>query len=280
MIFLKTSEEIELVKAASDLCSRTLAEVAKWVEPGVTTLKLDTIAREFICDNGGTPACLGYGGFPGTLCIEVNETVVHGFPSAYSLREGDIIGTDCVVELNGYHGDSCYTFPVGQISEDVMQLLDVTKESLYKGIAAAHAGRRIGDIANAVQTYCEHRGYSIVREMCGHGIGRKMHEDPEVPNYGRKGIGPILRNGLCFCIEPMVNMGSKNIVIEQDGWQCRTRDRKPSAHFEHTLAMVNDYAQILTTFDYIEDVLRQRGINIPGEKRTTTQTSNQENSKS
>lgn len=264
MIFLKTSEEIELVKAASDLCSRTLAEVAKWIEPGVTTLKLDTVAREFICDNGGSPACLGYGGFPGTLCIEVNETVVHGFPSSYTLKEGDIVGTDCVVELNGYNGDSCYTFPVGEVSEEVMRLLDVTKESLYKGIAAAHVGRRIGDISNAVQTYCERHGYSIVREMCGHGIGRRMHEDPEVPNYGRRGIGAILRNGMCICIEPMVNMGSKNIVIERDGWQCRTRDRKPSAHFEHTIAMVDDYAKVLTTFDYTEDVLRQRGSAIPG----------------
>lgn len=268
MIFLKTAEEIEMVRAASDLCSRTIAEVAKWVEPGVTTLKLDTVAREFICDNGGTPACLGYGGFPGTLCIEVNETVVHGFPSAYTLREGDIVGTDCVVELNGYHGDSCYTFPVGQVDEKTLRLLDVTKESLYKGIEAAKVGRRIGDIANAVQTYCERHGYSIVREMCGHGIGKKMHEDPEVPNYGRRGIGAVLRNGMCICIEPMVNLGSKNIVIERDGWQCRTRDRKPSAHFEHTLAMVNDYAEILTTFDYIEDVLREKGITIPGEPRS------------
>lgn len=272
MIFLKTSEEIELVQAASELCSRTIGEVAKWIEPGVTTLKLDTVAREFICDNGGSPACLGYGGFPGTLCIEVNETVVHGFPSSYTLREGDIVGTDCVVELNGYHGDSCYTFPVGDVSEQVLRLLDVTKQSLYKGIAAAQVGRRIGDIANAVQTYCERHGYSIVREMCGHGIGRKMHEDPEVPNYGRRGVGPILRNGMCICIEPMVNLGSKNIVIEHDGWQCRTRDRKPSAHFEHTLAMVDDYAKVLTTFDYIEDALRTKGLVIPGERAQSADT--------
>lgn len=267
MIFLKTAEEIELVRAASILCSRTLGEVAKWVTPGVTTQRLDSIAREFICDNGGVPACLGYGGFPGTLCIEVNETVVHGFPSAYTLREGDIVGTDCVVELNGYNGDSCYTFPVGEVDSAVLRLLAVTKESLYKGIAAAQVGRRIGDIANAVQTYCERNGYSIVREMCGHGIGRKMHEDPEVPNYGRRGIGPILRNGMCICIEPMVNMGSKNIVIEGDGWQCRTRDRKPSAHFEHTIAMIEDRAEVLTTFEYIEQELRNRACTIPGEKQ-------------
>lgn len=259
MIYLKTSEELELMRAASVLCSRTLAEVAKWVEPGVTTQKLDTVAREFICDNGGSPACLGYGGFPGTLCIEVNETVVHGFPSAYTLKEGDIVGTDCVVELNGFHGDMCYTFPVGEVSPEVMKLLCTTKESLYKGIDAVHAGRRIGDIANAVQTYCEKRGYSVVREMCGHGIGRKMHEDPEVPNYGRRGIGAILRNGMCIAIEPMINMGSKNIVISQNGWECRTRDRKPSAHFEHTIAIINDGPEILTTFEFIEAEMSKKG---------------------
>lgn len=260
MIYLKTSEEIELMRAANTLVSRTLGEVAKWVAPGVTTLKLDSIAREFIQDNGGKPACLGYGGFPGTLCIEVNEVVVHGFPSSYTLREGDIVGTDCVVELNGYHGDSCYTFAVGEIDPKVMALCKVTKESLYKGIAAAQEGKRIGDIANAIQTYCEHHGYSVVREMCGHGIGKSMHEDPEVPNYGRRGIGAVIRNGMCLSIEPMINLGSKNIVIERDGWQCRTKDRKPSAHYEHTIAIVDGKAQILTTFDYIEEVLGDKFI--------------------
>lgn len=266
MIYLKTAEELELMRAAARLNSEALGEVAKWVGPGVTTAKLDTIAREFICDHGGKPACLGYGGFPGTLCIEVNETVVHGFPSDYVLREGDIVGTDCVTELNGYHGDSCYTFAVGDVAPEVMRLLAVTKESLFKGIEAAQVGRRIGDIANAVQTYCERRGYSVVREMCGHGIGRKMHEDPEVPNFGRRGIGPVLRNGMCICIEPMINLGSKNIVISgEDGWQCRTKDRKPSAHFEATIAMVDDRPEVLTTFSYIEDALRQRGLPVPGE---------------
>lgn len=260
MIYLKTAEEIELMRAANTLVSRTLGEIAKWVAPGVTTLKLDTIAREFIQDNGGRPACLGYGGFPGTLCIEVNEVVVHGFPSSYTLREGDIIGTDCVVELNGFHGDSCYTFAVGEIDEKVMKLCKVTKESLSKGIESAQEGKRIGDIANAIQTYCEHHGFSVVREMCGHGIGKKMHEDPEVPNYGRRGIGPILRNGMCIAIEPMINMGSKNIVIERDGWQCRTRDRKPSAHYEHTIAIVDGKTEILTTFDYIREVLGEKFI--------------------
>ncbi len=255
MIYLKTEEEIEKIRLASDLVSRTLGEVAKWIAPGVTTQRLDTIAREYICDNGGSPACLGYHGFPGTLCIEVNETVVHGFPSSYALREGDIVGTDCVAELNGYNGDSCYTFAVGEVDPSVLRLMEVTKESLYKGIAAAKAGKRIGDIANAVQTYCEKAGYSVVREMCGHGIGRSMHESPEVPNFGRRGIGPLLKPNMTICIEPMINMGSKNIVIERDGWTCRTKDRKPSAHYEHTILITEHEPEILTTFRYIEEAL-------------------------
>lgn len=260
MIYLKTPEEIALMRDACDLVSRTLAEVAKHVAPGVTTFKLDNIAREFIRDNGGRPACLGYGGFPATLCIEVNEVVVHGFPSNYMLREGDVIGIDTVVELNGYNGDSCYTFAVGEVKPEVLQLMRVTKESLYKGIEACKVGNRIGDISNAVQTYCERHGYSIVREMCGHGIGRKMHEDPEVPNYGRRGTGPVIKNGMCLCIEPMINLGSRNIVIEKDGWTCRTKDRKPSAHYEHTLAVLNGQTEVLTTFDYVKEVLGDRFI--------------------
>ena len=260
MIYLKTPEEIEKMQAACTLVSRTLGEIAKCVAPGVTTRHLDNVAREFMRDNGGKPACLGYGGFPGTLCIEVNETVVHGFPSGYELREGDIVGIDTVVELDGYNGDMCYTFPVGEVSPEVMQLLRTTKESLYKGIEAAQEGRRIGDIANAVQTYCERRGYTVVREMCGHGIGRKMHEDPEVPNYGRRGTGALIKNGLCIAIEPMINMGSRNIVIERDGWTCRTRDRKPSAHYEHTVAVIDGEAQQLTSFDPIKEVLGDRFI--------------------
>jgi methionyl aminopeptidase len=260
MIYLKTAEEIELMREASTLASRALGEVAKCVAPGVTTLKLDTIAREYIQDHGGIPACLGYHGFPGTLCIEVNEYVVHGFPSSYVLKEGDIVGTDIVVELNGYNGDMCYTFPVGEIDPKVEKLLKVTKESLYKGIAAAKEGKRVGDISNTVQTYCERNGYSVVREMCGHGIGKSMHESPEVPNYGRRGIGPVLRDGMCICIEPMINLGSKNIVIEKDGWQCRTKDRKPSAHFEHTILINGETPEILTTFDYIEAALGQKSI--------------------
>ena len=258
MIYLKTPEEIEAMRPACDLISRTRGELARWIQPGVTTRRLDTIAREYIMDNGGRPACLGYGGFPATLCIEVNETVVHGFPSNYTLRDGDIIGIDNVVEKDTWMGDMCYTFPVGEVDPKVMDLLRTTKESLYVGIEACVAGKRIGDVANAIQTYCEHRNYSVVREMCGHGIGHKMHEEPDVPNYGRRGIGPVIRNGMVLCIEPMINMGSKNIIIESDGWTCRTRDRKPSAHFEHTLAVIDGKAVPLTTFKYVKEVMGDR----------------------
>lgn len=255
MIYLKTPEEMLLMQEAATLVSRSLGEVAKWVAPGVTTRKLDAIAREFMLDNGGRPACLGYQGFPGTLCIEVNETVVHGFPSDYVLREGDIVGIDTVVEFNGYCGDSAYTFAVGDVDPKVMQLLRDTKEALARGIAEAKEGARLGNIGNAIQSYCERRGYGVVREMCGHGIGKKMHESPEVPNFGRRGMGPILRNGMCLCIEPMINLGSKNVVIERDGWTCRTKDRKPSAHYEHTLAIIDGQTRVLTTFDYIKQAL-------------------------
>ena len=260
MIYLKTPDEIETMRSSALLISQTMGEIAKWIEPGVTTRKLDTIAMEFIRDNGGKPACLGYHGFPGTLCIEVNEMIVHGFPSDYILRDGDIIGIDTVVEKDGFMGDMCYTFPVGTISEEKMRLLKTTKEALYVGIDAAKIGARIGDISNAIQTYCERRGYSLVRELTGHGIGKSMHEDPQDPNYGRRGIGPRLQNGMVICIEPMVNMGSRNVHFEADGWQCRTKDRKPSAHFEHTIAMMDDKAEILTTFDYIEAALGDRFI--------------------
>lgn len=260
MIYLKTPEEIEKMRKASALVSQTLGEIAKWVAPGVTTNRIESIAREFIHDNGGKPACLGYGGFPAAVCYEVNEIVVHGFPSNYTLREGDIIGTDTVVELDGYNGDMCYTFPVGEVSEELLALCRTTKESLYKGIEQCREGKRIGDIANAVQTYCEHRGYSVVREMCGHGIGRKMHESPEVPNYGRRGTGPVIKNGMCICIEPMINLGSRNVVIERDGWTCRTKDRKPSAHYEHTIAVINGEPEILTSFEPVAEVLKDRFI--------------------
>lgn len=213
-----------------------------------------------IFDNGGKPACLGYQGFPGTLCIEVNEIVVHGFPSDRVLEEGDIVGIDTVVEKDGFMGDSCYTFAVGEISDEKKALCRTTLESLGAGIRACKPGARVGDISNAVQTYCERRNYSVVREMCGHGIGRAMHESPEVPNYGRRGIGPVLRNGMVICIEPMINAGSRNIVIERDGWTCRTRDRRPSAHYEHTIAIIGDKTEVLTTFDYIPRVIQDRFI--------------------
>ncbi|MDE7026141.1 MAG: type I methionyl aminopeptidase [Paramuribaculum sp.] len=260
MIYLKTPEEIAHMRNAAALLSRTLGEIAKWVAPGVTTNKLETIAREFIHDNGGKASCLGYGGFPAAVCYEVNEVVVHGFPSNYTLREGDIIGTDTVVEVEGFNADMCYTFPVGELAPEVMALCRTTKESLYKGIEVCKAGNRLGDISSAIQTYCEKRGYSVVREMCGHGIGRKMHEDPEVPNYGRRGTGPLLRDGMCLAIEPMINLGSKNIVIERDGWTCRTRDRKPSAHYEHTVAIIDGKAEILTSYLPIEEALKDRFI--------------------
>ena len=260
MIYLKTPEEIETMRSSCDLVSRTLGELARRIEPGVTTMQLENIARQYIFDNGGRPACLGYSGFPAALCIEVNETVVHGFPSNYTLREGDIVGIDTVVEKDSFNGDMCYTFPVGNVDEKVMNLLRTAKEALYVGIGEFKIGNRIGHISNAIQTYCEKRGYSLVREMTGHGIGKSMHEEPEVPNYGRRGIGPLIKNGMVIAIEPMVNMGSRNIIIESDGWTCRTRDRKPSAHFEHTVAMLHDKAEILTTFRYIEEALGDRAV--------------------
>lgn len=260
MIYLKTPEEIEKMRAACRLASLTLGEIAKWIAPGITTNRIESIVREFIHDNGGRPACLGYGGFPAAVCYEVNEIVVHGFPSNYTLREGDIIGTDTVVELDGFNGDMCYTFPVGEVSEEVLALCRTTKESLYKGIEACREGNRIGDIANAVQTYCEKRGYTVVHEMCGHGIGRKMHEEPEVPNYGRRGTGVMIRSGMCLCIEPMINLGSRNVVIERDGWTCRTRDRRPSAHYEHTIAIVDGKTEVLTSFSPIKEALNERYI--------------------
>lgn len=261
MIYLKTDDEIALMRESNLLVGKTLGEVARWIAPGVTTLRLDQIAEEFIRDNGGIPGFKGYGGFPFTLCISVNENIVHGFPSSYVLREGDIVSVDCGAIVGGYNGDSAYTFPVGEVAPEIMALLKTTKQSLYLGIEKAVAGNRIGDISNAVQTYCEARGYSVVRELCGHGIGRKLHEDPEVPNYGRRGCGPLLKKGMCIAIEPMINLGSRNIVIERDGWTTRTRDRKPSAHYEHTVAITeNGAAEILSSFDYVEEVLGENRI--------------------
>ena len=260
MIYLKTDEEIELLREANLVVARTLAEVAKVIAPGVTTLKLDAVAEEYIRSQGAVPGFKGYGGFPGTLCVSVNENVVHGIPSNYALREGDIVSVDCGAVKDGFNGDSTYTFCVGEVSEEVKNLLRTTKESLYVGIEKAVEGNRIGDIGHAVQEYCEKRGYSVVRELCGHGVGKRLHEEPDVPNYGRKGTGPLIKNGMVIAIEPMINMGSKNIVIERDGWTCRTRDRKPSAHYEHTLAVQDGKASPLTTFAYIKEALGEQYI--------------------
>ena len=260
MIYLKTDEEIELLREANLVVARTLAEVAKVIAPGVTTLKLDAGAEEYIRSQGAVPGFKGYGGFPGTLCVSVNENVVHGIPSNYALREGDIVSVDCGAVKDGFNGDSTYTFCVGEVSEEVKNLLRTTKESLYVGIEKAGEGNRIGDIGHAVQEYCEKRGYSVVRELCGHGVGKRLHEEPDVPNYGRKGTGPLIKNGMVIAIEPMINMGSKNIVIERDGWTCRTKDRKPSAHFEHTIAVHGGKPDILSSFAYVEEVLGDKSI--------------------
>ena len=259
MIYLKTDEEIELMRAANQLVGRTLAEVAKIIAPGVSTKALDKRAEEFIRDHGATPAFLGYQGFHDSMCISVNDQVVHGIPSHKTiLQEGDIVTLDCGTKLAGFTGDSAYTFAVGEISEEVHKLLKTTKESLYVGIEQAVAGNRTGDIGYAVQRYCEARGYHVVRELTGHGIGVNLHESPEVPNYGKRGTGTELRNGMCICIEPMINIGSKNVVQERDGWTIRTKTRKPSAHFEHCVAIRDGKADILSSFDFIAEVLGDR----------------------
>lgn len=260
MIYLKTDEEIELLRESNLLVGKTLGEIAKWIEPGITTLKLDAIAEEFIRDHDAVPGFKGYAGFPNTICASVNDRVVHGIPSDYELREGDIISVDCGVVKNGFNGDSTYTFCVGDVAPEVLALLKATKESLYVGIEHAVAGKRLGDISESIQNYCEARGYSVVRELCGHGVGKHLHEDPEVPNYGRKGTGPLLKNGMVIAIEPMINLGKRNIIIERDGWTTRTRDGKPSAHFEHTIAIRPGKADILSSFVYVEEVLGEKAI--------------------
>ncbi len=254
MIYLKTEEEINLIKVSAQVLGKAHAEVATWVKPGVTTGKLDAVAEEYIRDNGGIPSFKGFNKFPASLCISVNEVVVHGIPGGYVLKEGDIVSIDCGVKLNGYHSDSAYTYPVGEVSKEVMNLLTATKKSLYKGIEQAVDGLRIGDIGHAVQSFVEDRGYTVVRELVGHGVGRDLHEAPEVPNYGKRGKGIRLREGMVLAIEPMINLGTKAVVQERDGWTIRTNDRKYSAHFEHTVVVRKGKAEILTTFDYIEKV--------------------------
>lgn len=261
MIFLKTDEEVELLRASNDLLGRTYAEVAKAIQPGVTTAQLDKIAYEFIKDNGGVPACLGYEGFPATLCTSVNEQVVHGIPSEKQvLKDGDIVSVDSCILLNGFCSDSAYTFPVGEVAPETLQLMRTTKESLYLGIEQAVTGKRLGDIGAAIQEHCEKAGYSVVREFVGHGIGRDMHEEPEVCNYGRRGNGIVLKSGMTLAIEPMICLGRRNVIIEEDGWTARTADRKPAAHYELSVCVRNGKADILSTFDYIKEVLGDRFI--------------------
>jgi methionyl aminopeptidase len=257
MLYLKTDEEVGLLRESNMLVSKTLAEVALLIKPGVTTLYLDRVAETFIHDNGGTPAFKGYGGFPSTLCTSVNDEVVHGFPSEYILKEGDIVSVDCGVILNGWYGDSAYTFAVGEIDKEVKRLLDYTKESLKEGVKEAVAGNRVGDISWAVQNKAESGGYSVVRELVGHGLGKRLHEPPEVPNYGKRGTGPKMEKGLVICIEPMINLGRKETVQMRDGWTIKTVDGRPSAHFEYAVAVDRGRADVLTTFKFIEEVLNK-----------------------
>ena len=255
MIKLKTREEIELMRQSAQLVSKTLGTLATEIRPGITTLYLDNLAETFIRDHQAIPGFLGLYDFPNTLCISVNEQVVHGIPNKKPLIEGDIVSIDCGVLKNGYYGDHAYTFAVGEIDPKVQQLLDITKESLYLGIEQMVSGNRIGDISFAIQRFTERHGYGVVRELVGHGLGKEMHESPEVPNYGKRGRGTVIKNGLVLAIEPMINLGTRKVKQLSDGWTIITADRKPSAHFEHNVAVVDGKPDILSTFDYIEEAL-------------------------
>ncbi len=257
MIQYKSKEEIEFIRDSSLLVGKTLAEVAKYLKPGVSTLKLDKIAEEYIRSNNAEPAFKGYRGFPATLCISINDEVVHGIPSDKKIvNDGDIVSLDCGVIMNGYYGDSAYTIPVGNVDEKTIFFINKTEESLLKGIEAAIVGKRLGDIGYAIQSYVEGFGFSVVRDLVGHGIGKNLHEDPNVLNYGKQGSGTKLHEGLVICIEPMINMGKVKVVHDNDGWTVRTADRLPSAHFEHTVAIGNDKADLLTTFEYLNQVIK------------------------
>ncbi len=261
MIFYKSEEEIELLRESSLLVGKTLAEVAKRIRPGIETIALDKIAEEFIRDHGAEPGFKGYNGFPYTLCISVNDEVVHGFPSQRPLDNGDIVSIDCGVLKNEFYGDSAYTFAVGEVDEDSLLLMERTKESLYKAIEVAVEGKRIGDIGFAVQSHVEQYGYSVVRDLVGHGLGRNLHEKPEVPNYGKRGTGIKLKEGMVLAIEPMVNLGTRRVVQLADGWTIRTADQLPSAHYEHDVAIRKGKAEVLSTFDDIEEVIKQNKNN-------------------
>jgi methionyl aminopeptidase len=257
MIHIKSKEEIEIMRKSALMVSATLTEVAKLLKPGITTLSIDKMAETFIRDNGGVPSFKGYGGFPYSLCISVNEVVVHGFPGAYELKDGDIISVDCGVFMNGFHGDSAYTFSIGNVKPETLQLLKVTKESVYKGIEQACDNNRVGDISYAVEYYTsKQHPYGVVRDLVGHGVGRNLHEDPQVPNYGRRGDGKRLKEGMVIAIEPMINMGVKEVYTLDDGWTVVTKDGKPSAHFEHTVAVRKNRGEHLSSFATIEDAER------------------------
>lgn len=265
MIYFKTEDEIELLRQSNLLVGKTLAEVAKIIKPGVTTRQMDRLAEEFIRDNGAVPTFKGFPNqsgkpFPGALCTSVNDQVVHGIPNDVPLEEGDIVSVDCGTCMNGFCGDSAYTFCVGEVAPEVRNLLKVTKEALYKGIENAVHGKRLGDIGFAVQQHCEACSYGVVREFVGHGIGKEMHEDPQVPNYGKRGYGTLLKRGMCIAIEPMITLGARQIYMENDGWTVRTRDGKCAAHFEHTVAIDYGKADILSSFEYIEQVLGDKAI--------------------
>jgi methionyl aminopeptidase len=262
MIYFKSKEEIELIRESSLLVGKTLAEVARVISPGVKTISLDKLAEDFIRSHGAVPGFKGYNGFPYTLCISVNEQVVHGFPGERVLQEGDIVSVDCGVVMNGFYGDSAYTFPVGEVRAEVLNLMKRTKESLYLGIEMAIDGKRVGDIGFAVQNHVEKFGYGVVRDLVGHGVGKNLHEKPEIPNYGKRGTGTRLQEGMTIAIEPMINLGGKNVIQERDGWTIRTADRSPSAHYEHTLAVRHGKADILSSFQYIEQELEKRGIEL------------------
>jgi len=253
MIHYKSKEEIEIMRHSCLLVGKAHAEAAKVMKEGMTTMQVNNIVEQFILDNGGTPTFKNYNGFPYATCISMNEAVVHGFPGEHILKSGDIISLDIGVYKNGFHGDSAYTYAVGEITEEVKQLLRVTKESLYLGIKKARHGNRVGDIANAIQEHTEKKhGYGVVRELVGHGVGRELHEEPQVPNYGKKGTGAKLKEGMVLAIEPMINLGVKEVVHLEDGWTILTKDRKVSAHFEHDVCITKGEADILSSFEEIE----------------------------
>jgi len=257
-IHYKNLEEIEKIRESDLLVSKTLAEVAKIIGEGVKTIQLNKLAEEFIRDNGGVPAFLNYNGFPYSLCISLNDQVVHGFPGEYVIKDGDIVSVDCGVVLNNFVGDSAYTFPIGNVDPETLRLLKVTKECLYLAIDKAIVGMRIGDVGYAVQEHAEKNGFGVVRELVGHGVGFKLHEKPEVPNYGKRGSGIKLEEGMVIAIEPMINGGKAGVKFWDDGWTVSTIDKKPSAHYEHSVAVKKGKADVLSTFQYIEEVLKQK----------------------